>query len=185
LQLGQTVDELLSLSEASAQPDRRTRVSARRLFEGALERLQSEIESRRVRVILPDEMPEVVVHPGRLQEVFYNLLSNAVKYMDKEAGTVEVSVAAADGTHVFCVSDNGPGIAEADHLKIFAPFRRLPQHRHQPGSGLGLYFVKTIVEEQGGRVWVTSRLREGSRFFVALPTADARPARVSEGGAAS
>jgi signal transduction histidine kinase len=172
LQLGHTVDELLSLSEASAQPDRRTRVPARRMFEGALERLHSEIESRRVRVILADEMPEVFAHPGRLQEVFYNLISNAVKYMDKEHGTVEVGIAADEGMHVFHVSDNGPGIAEADYAKIFAPFRRLSQHRNQPGSGLGLYFVKIIVEEQGGRVWVTSRVGEGSRFFVALPMVD-------------
>lgn len=172
LQLGHTIDELLSLSEASAQPDHRSLVPARRLFEGALERLHSEIESRRVRVVLPDEMPEVFVHPGRIQEVFFNLISNALKYNDKGNGTVKVSVAEGEGMHVFRVIDDGPGIAEADYDKIFAPFRRLPQHKGKPGSGLGLYFVKTIVEEQGGRVWVASRPGEGSCFFVALPMVD-------------
>jgi signal transduction histidine kinase len=167
--LSHTIDELLTLSEASAQPHRRTRVPVRRLFEAALERLHTEIEAGRVTVILPDDMPEVFAHPGRIQEVFFHLLSNAVKYLDKQPGTVEVRVTAMEGMHLFCVRDNGPGIAEADWAKIFAPFRRLPQHRDRPGSGLGLYFVKTIVEEQGGRVWVTSQVGNGSCFFVALP----------------
>ncbi|MGE3822154.1 MAG: protoglobin domain-containing protein [Isosphaeraceae bacterium] len=182
LQLGHTVDELLSVSEASAQLDRRHLVPARRLFEGALERLHSEIESRRARVILPDEMPEVFAHPGRLQEVFHNLISNALKYTDTGRGTVKVSVATEKDMHVFRVSDNGPGIAEADFAKIFAPFRRLPQHRDQPGSGLGLYFAKLIIEEQEGRIWVTSTLGEGSTFFVALPIVDPGPASAESAG---
>ncbi len=180
LGLGHTVDELLTLSEASAQPHRRTLVPIRRLFEAALGRLSSEVESGGVTVVLPDDMPEVFAHPGRLQEVFYNLLSNAVKYMDKQPGTVEVSVTSLEGMHLICVRDNGPGIPESDWAKIFAPFRRLPQHHGRPGSGLGLYFVKTIIEEQGGQVWVTSQVGHGSRFFVTLPETSTSPAEKPE-----
>jgi signal transduction histidine kinase len=103
--------------------------------------------------------------------VFYQLLSNAVKFMDKEPGVVRVSVERAENEYVFCVADNGPGIAESDQRRVFAPFQRLPQHRHQPGSGLGLYFVRRIIEERGGRVWVESRVGEGSKFYVAIPVA--------------
>jgi signal transduction histidine kinase len=171
LQLSRTINDLLALSEASAQPGQRERVATRRLLDEVLERLRPDIERRPVRIALPDQLPDVWAHPARLHEVFFNLMSNAVKFVDKIPGMVELSVVSQGALHVFCVRDNGPGIAEPDQTKIFAPFRRLPQHRDLPGSGLGLYFAKSIVEEQGGRVWVESKLGDGCRFFVALPAA--------------
>jgi signal transduction histidine kinase len=134
-----------------------------------LARIRLEAPDSAVRLEVPDELPEVYAHPGRLHEVFYQLLANAVKFTEKEHGVVRVSVARADDAWVFCIADNGPGIPVADLERIFAPFHRLPQHRHRPGSGLGLYFVRTIVAEQGGRVWVESTVGRGSKFYVALP----------------
>ena len=52
--------------------------------------------------------------------------------------------------------------------KIFVPFRRLQAHEHIAGSGVGLYFTKNLVEQQGGSIWVESELGQGSRFFVRL-----------------
>jgi signal transduction histidine kinase len=172
LQLARTTGELLSLSEASAQPEQRTHVPTRRLLDEVLERLRPEIEARPSRVVLPDSLPDVWGHPARLHEVFYALLSNAVKYMDKDEGIIRLSCESKGSELIFCVSDNGPGIPEAELKVIFAPFRRLVQHRHLPGSGLGLHFVKTLVEEQGGRTWAESRVGEGSRFYIAWPARD-------------
>ena len=169
LKLGRMIDELLEISEAGTQTNQRVPVATRPLLDEVLERLRPEIEGRSIQISVPDHLPEVHAHPGRLREVFYHVLSNAVKFLDKEAGTIRLGVEAANGEHIFCISDNGPGIAEADLPQIFAPFRRLPQHRNKPGSGLGLYFVKTFVEEQGGRVWVESRVGEGTQFYIALP----------------
>ncbi len=171
LKLGRMIDELLEISEASTQTqtNQRVPVATRPLLDQVLERLRPEIEGRSIQISVPDYLPEVHAHPGRLSEVFYHVLSNAVKFLDKEAGTIWLGVEAAKGEHIFCISDNGPGIAEADLPQIFAPFRRLPQHRNKAGSGLGLYFVKTFVEEQGGRVWVESRVGEGTQFYFALP----------------
>ena len=169
LKLGRMIDELLEISEAGTQTNQRVPVAMRPLVDEVLERLRPEIEGRSIQISVPDHLPEIYAHPGRLREVFYNVLSNAVKFLDKEAGTIRLGVEAAKGEHIFCISDNGPGIAEADLPQIFAPFRRLPQHRNKPGSGLGLYFVKTFVEEQGGRVWVESRVGEGTQFYIAMP----------------
>ena len=171
LKLGRMIDELLEISEAGTQTqtNQRVPVATRPLLDQVLERLRPEIGGRSIQIVVPDHLPEVHAHPGRLREVFYHVLSNAVKFLDKQAGTIRLGVEAANGEHIFCISDNGPGIAEADLPQIFAPFRRLPQHRNKPGSGLGLYFVKTFVEEQGGRVWVESRVGEGTQFYIALP----------------
>jgi len=169
LKLGRMIDELLEISEAGTQTNQRVPVAMRPLVDEVLERLRPEIEGRSIQISVPDHLPEIYAHPGRLREVFYHVLSNAVKFLDKEAGTIRLGVEAANGEYIFCISDNGPGIAEADLPQIFAPFRRLPQHRNKPGSGLGLYFVKTFVEEQGGRVWVESRVGEGTQFYIAMP----------------
>ena len=168
------VNELLSMSEAAARPEQRSHVSIRGLLDEVLEQLRPEIEARDVQVAVPDQFPEVYGHPGRLREVFYNLLSNAVKFLDKEPGTVRVSVEQKGDEHVFSVADNGPGIAESEQAKIFAPFQRLSHHRDHEGSGLGLYFVRNIVEEQGGRVWVESTVGDGSKFYVSLPATKKR-----------
>src|SRR5262249_31642738 len=160
------------ISEAGARPEQRTLVPTRQLLDEVLERLRPEIEERPIQILLPDRLPDVRAHPSRLHEVFYALIANAIKYMDKDEGLIQLDCGPGGGEHVFSVRDNGPGIPEADLNAVFAPFRRLPQHRHLPGSGLGLHFVKMIAEELGGRVWAESRVGVGSRFFVALPGRD-------------
>jgi signal transduction histidine kinase len=66
------------------------------------------------------------------------------------------------------VADNGPGIPPDELERVFVPFRRLPRHRDRPGSGLGLYFAKTLVEQQGGRIWAESKPGQGAKFYVRL-----------------
>jgi signal transduction histidine kinase len=163
------IDALLAASEAAAQPGQRARLSTRSLLDEVLARIRLEAPDSAVRLEVPDDLPEVYAHPGRLHEVFYQLLANAVKFTERESGVIRVSVARADKEWVFCIADNGPGIPAADLERIFAPFQRLAQHRHLPGSGLGLYFVRMIVEEQGGWVRVESTVGQGSKFYFALP----------------
>ena len=72
--------------------------------------------------------------------------------------------------YLFGVQDDGPGIPEEVRGRLFQPFVRGPagQGRH-PGTGLGLYFVRTIVEQGGGRVWVESEPGRGSCFWFTVP----------------
>jgi signal transduction histidine kinase len=163
------IDELLAMSETAAQPAQRARISTRSLVDEVLDRVRLEIGDRSIRIEVPGQMPEIDFHPGRFREVLYQLLSNAVKFIDKESGEIQVSVQTVGDEHVFCVSDNGSGISQVDQRRIFAPFQRLPQHRNRPGSGLGLYFVRRIIEDRGGRVWVESRVGEGSQFYITIP----------------
>lgn len=118
---------------------------------------------------LPAELPPVLADTDRLQQVFANLLGNAIKFTP-EAGTITVRAAASSDVVTFAVADTGPGIPEGDlpHL-----FERLWQARRTAklGIGLGLFIVKGIVESHGGRVWVESKLGQGSTFFFTLPVA--------------
>ena len=108
-----------------------------------------------------------------------NLIGNAVNYLDKEPGRVEVTWREEGDFYVFRVADNGPGVPETIRDRLFEPFVRGPgEVGRRPGTGLGLYFVRTVVEQGGGRVWVESASGEGSRFYF---TVRRRPPGANEG----
>jgi signal transduction histidine kinase len=122
-------------------------------------------------LVIEEPLPLVLADRARLREILANLLSNAVKFLDKRPGRVEVSAMREGDDVVLCIADNGPGIPDAEQQRIFSPFRRLPSHRHLPGSGLGLYFTRNMVEQLRGQIWVRSQPGEGSQFFLTLPAA--------------
>jgi signal transduction histidine kinase len=147
-----------------------TWVETAALFEGLAARFALYAEGRPVRLHLPERPPRVWADPLRLREVFANLVSNAVRYLDKEPGRVEVSCRPDGAAYAFCVADNGPGIPAAVRERLFQPFVRGPAAQGRPeGTGLGLYFVRTIIEQGGGRVWVESSPGQGSRFWFTVP----------------
>ncbi|MGI4759328.1 MAG: PAS domain S-box protein [Janthinobacterium lividum] len=117
--------------------------------------------------------PSVLFSPKNLRSVVYNLLSNAVKYHHAERPPrVRISCHPdpAGQYLVLCVQDNGLGIKASRYPELFAMFRRL--HNHVEGSGIGLYMVKRIVENVGGRIEVDSQLDVGTTFSVYLPLAE-------------
>jgi len=117
-------------------------------------------------VDLPQESARIVGDPDRLKQVFVNLLSNAVKYTD--SGEVRVRLVKDTDTFQVEVEDTGHGIAEEDLERVFDKFERVGSQREE-GSGLGLPIAKDIVELHHGKIWVESRLEQGSRFVVRLP----------------
>lgn len=111
--------------------------------------------------------PEVWVDREKCAEIVGNLLSNALKYTDK-GGKVEVDVGPCRRGAIVTVRDTGPGIPSQDLQKIFTKFYRAPSavKGRSRGTGIGLAFVKALVEGQGGKVYATSRMGTGSTFTV-------------------
>lgn len=105
----------------------------------------------------------------RLYQVVSNLVSNAIKYT-QPGGEVTVNLRIEDSHVRFDVRDTGPGISPEAQARIFERFYRAPSVASDDrGTGLGLAIVKSIVEQHGGRVWVTSAVGQGSTFSVSLP----------------
>lgn len=120
---------------------------------------------------VPDGL--LIVGDGRkLKRIFLNLLDNAVKFTP-EGGRIEVGGRADGGQAVIEVADNGPGMSEDQTARIFDRFYRAGTRNEQPGSGLGLSIVKSLVEAHGGRIEVRSAPGLGSVFAVRLPLAPA------------
>ncbi|MCC9165405.1 CHASE domain-containing protein [Pontibacter harenae] len=100
-----------------------------------------------------------------LRSIIYNLVSNAIKYRDPtRQPLVQLSTCQQDGYIVLEVQDNGLGIKKEQQHKLFNMFKRL--HSHVEGTGIGLYIVKRIIENNGGRIEVESELGKGTTFKV-------------------
>jgi len=111
-----------------------------------------------------------VVADDMLESVFHNLLQNSVVHNDTDLPEIEVAVAVRDDVALVTVADNGPSVPD-DRKEVI--FGRGEKGLESPGTGLGLYLARTLVEGYGGEVWVEDNGSEGSVFNVALPLADA------------
>lgn len=174
-QITDLVTDLLDLGRIEAGLDiTRENTSIDMLARYAVESLQGVADSRGVElaVELDKNMPLVNGDPVRLRQMIGNLIDNAIKYTP-EGGTVQVQTEAEGGQIILRVIDNGPGIPPADQPYLFDKFFRasnIPDD--MPGTGLGLSIVKSIVDNHGGRIWVDSKLGEGTTFTVVLMAAE-------------
>jgi signal transduction histidine kinase len=112
--------------------------------------------------------PTIRADRERLRQVLANLIDNAVKYSPPGA-PVEVRLAPVDGSVQISVSDRGPGIHRDDQGLVFEKFGRVSHGVSKPGTGLGLFIARSIVEAHGGTLSVSSAPGRGSTFTLLLP----------------
>lgn len=137
----------------------------------SVEKLQATTEKHTIKVSFPANFPPIQADHERLREVVTNLLGNAIKY-SPGGGAIEVGgqLGPANTVRLF-VKDEGIGIPPAEQERIFERFHRVDNRlaRQTPGTGLGLFLVKAVVEAHNGKVWVDSAPGKGSTFWVELP----------------
>lgn len=106
----------------------------------------------------------------KLKRMLNNLISNAIKY-SKASSKVNINVMENELKYVFSIADNGIGIPEEDQIKIFEGLYRSENAKGlvDQGTGLGLYYVRQVVEIHRGRIWLKSKPGEGTTFFIELP----------------
>jgi len=174
-QITDLVNDLLELGRVEAgldiaKEDTPLVVLARYAVEGL--RGAAEYKGVTLEVDLPNAVPLVNGDPVRLRQMIGNLLDNAIKYTP-QGGKVRVVVEAEGDQVIMRVSDTGPGIPPADQPYLFDKFFRASNvPDDMPGTGLGLSIVKSIVDNHGGRIWVDSKLGDGTTFTVILQAVD-------------
>jgi signal transduction histidine kinase len=160
--------ELLDVSriEAGRLPLRRRIAALSTIIEPVARRFEAEHRERDLIIDVPDDLPDLVVDPARIDQVFVNLIDNAVKY---GSGTVSVS-AREDGDMVVCtVADKGGDVPNMQLEQLFDKYYR-PKNTRGSGSGLGLYICRGIVTAHGGRIWARSSKSTGTQFVFTLPS---------------
>lgn len=144
-------------------------------IKGAIEKIEFEKMIREVidlidppktfNFIIQEGLPPFYAEKIRLEQVFSNLISNAVKHHEKGEGKIEILFEDLGDFIKFTVKDDGPGIPEEYHNKIFEIFNTLKPRDQFESTGIGLTIVKKIVENQGGKIWLNSKEGEGSSFI--------------------
>jgi len=127
---------------------------------------------RPVALSLPEAPVVIDGDAERIRAVLVNYLENAFKYAPPPAGiTVAVGASPVGGRARLSVCDQGPGIAAADHARLFERFFRVPgAAKRTHGLGLGLYICRAIAEAHGGAVGVISAPGAGATFWIDLPS---------------
>lgn len=173
------IDDLLEFSRIGQVTEDLSEVSLNTLAHEAAELLAGRIAERGARVEISADLPRIPGTRTLLRMVFQNLIANAIKFCGERGDPlVEIDVRHLDAETVYCVADNGVGIAPEDQERIFGLFEKL-DHKAQ-GTGIGLASVKRIVAIHGGRIWVESEgVGHGATFCFTL--ADAKESAVVEG----
>ncbi len=168
LRMRNLIDDLLRLSSIGTRQEALEKVYLSEVFEQIKEDMKARLEN--VSLQLPKTMPIIVANRTRMIELFGNLISNAIKYNDKPEKRIEIGWTRQGEFYRFYVRDNGIGIEEPYLEKVFELFERLnPRGDDYESTGAGLAICKRIVEEYGGRIWVESKVGEGSTFYFTLP----------------
>ncbi len=168
------VRDLLQLARLDAQQETADLhpIDVAVLFRSASADIAERIERQRIHVTInvdPDAA-SVAADPTKMHDALRNLIENAVNY-SSEGGNVELA-AKVDGDRILLtVSDEGPGLPEADLGRVFERFYRVDKSRTRDpgGTGLGLSIVRHLVELHGGRVRAANRPRTGAMFTISLP----------------
>lgn len=116
------------------------------------------------------DVPSLNIDIKLMQAIFQNLLSNAIKYTP-EGGKISVGVEKKEHDLLIKVGDSGYGIPKSEQSKVFSKFFRATNTAEQvpEGTGLGLYIVKSAVEQGGGKIWFESEENKGTSFYISFP----------------
>ncbi|HSP11078.1 MAG TPA: PAS domain-containing protein [Salegentibacter sp.] len=127
--------------------------------------LKGDIRAKKIKISTDLEVKEITFPRSSLRSIFYNLIHNAVKFSDpNKTSEIKIGTEEVEGFVILCVQDNGLGIAVEDQRRVFKKSSRLSEDIR--GTGMGLYVVKKMIEDNEGRIKLVSEENEGSTFKV-------------------
>jgi len=142
-------------------------------FVDRIVRLNSKLaEDKNIKIKLSSDLKTFVtaLDKNKIEQVITNLLTNAIKFSHQNT-TITIKISKESAHTTVQVIDQGLGIKQEDCEKLFQPFQKTSTQstRNEKSTGLGLYIVKRIVEAHKGKIWVESKVGEGSAFSFSLP----------------
>lgn len=164
----QIILDLLELSKVGRKEGEPETIDLNIQIKEILRIFQKDINDKNA-VIEVGELPVIYAYKPSVRQVFQNLIGNAIKYKKSNmAAHIKITAIAVKDHWQFAVSDNGIGIEEEYFDRIFIIFQRLHNQNEFSGTGIGLAITKKIIENLGGKIWLTSEFGKGSTFYFTL-----------------
>ena len=167
-QMQHLIEDILEYSKSKNRVIKKERVDLNKV----LKQIVSHIDSKDFYLdgkIQISPLPEIESDFTIFKQLFQNLIDNGLKYNHGHHKLVSIQYLEKETELYFLVKDNGIGMEEAYLEKIFEMFKRLHTKNEYQGTGIGLAICKKIVQQLGGKIWVTSKLNEGSIFHLTFP----------------
>jgi PAS domain S-box-containing protein len=164
----------------------KSKLRVNQLLTEVLKEFESELVAKnkhgiQAKLNLPEDCNSFGLHTDiiRVNQIIRNLLDNAVKFT--EQGSIEFGYSLEDDLVTFFVRDSGIGVSDEMHELIFERFRQVDDSHTRAfgGTGLGLTIAKSLVGKLGGKIWVESKLYQGSTFFFTIPIESEEQEKVS------
>ena len=162
------IKDLLDFSRVGKNPVF-VSVDCNKILKEVIAELESSIKESKAKITF-SVLPVVTGIEIELKRVFQNLISNALKFRRKDVvPEIEITSVETESEYVFSIKDNGIGIEEKSKSKLFVIFQRLHPAEEYPGTGIGLATAKKIVDLHKGKIWIESKVNEGSVFYFTIP----------------
>ena len=161
----QKINEFVVAKEA---PFKFEKIHAGEITDLVRKEFMPRLKDRNVSWTEPYLLPEITADRLSLCRVFENFVDNSLKYGGEDLSKIEIEYHAEDAFHVFSYRDDGVGISGPEMQEVFEVFRREKTSSGTAGSGLGLAIVKEIAERHGGRVWLETQEKKGTKLCLSL-----------------
>lgn len=161
-------NDLLTYSQLDDKSLNFQKVDLNLLVQEIVQDLQKPIEDNKATITIT-ELPHINCDKVQIRQLFQNLISNSLKYRKpKVKPIIEVGFEEKSTVYQFYIKDNGIGISQKYHAKIFEVFKRLHSNEEYEGTGIGLANCKRIVDNHKGRIWLRSSLGNGATFYFSI-----------------
>ena len=138
--------------------------NVKEMLQTVREEFSPRLTVRQIEWLEPEIMPVIKADKLAIIRVFRNLVDNALKYGGEDLSEIKIGYEESEKFHTLSISDDGTGIREGEHERIFAAFRRGETYKTVDGVGLGLAIVREIAERHSGKVWVEPSAQKGTTF---------------------
>ena len=166
------INDLLEFARAGKTIISEDQISIENMISEITTDLDYIIKQKDVIIDVKQMLPSCHCDKTQISQVWKNLITNSIKYNDSALPIIEIGYEEVDDElpmYRFHIKDNGIGIDKKFINRIFMPFQRAVSGSKYEGTGIGLAIVKRVIENHGGRIWVDSKIGEGTTFYFTIP----------------